>query len=116
VISTTKLLAVDVNEVRQGKLCLTVRIAMKPTAGTTGDRFLFSGREFDTETGLYYFRTRYYDPNLGRFISIDPLSLVNGEFNAYLLASNDPINGRDPIGLTEITENSVIELNLKHIR
>lgn len=37
--------------------------------------FLFVGREYDTETGLYYLRARYYDPGVGRFISADPLNL-----------------------------------------
>ncbi|WP_353928951.1 RHS repeat-associated core domain-containing protein [Okeanomitos corallinicola TIOX110] len=35
-------------------------------------RYLFTGREFDQEIGLYYYRARYYDANTGRFISKDP--------------------------------------------
>jgi RHS repeat-associated protein len=37
--------------------------------------FLFAGREYDPETGLYYMRARYYDPAIGRFLSADPLDL-----------------------------------------
>lgn len=58
----------------------------------------FDAREFDSETGLYYTRARYYDPSLGRFISEDPAGLVAG-LNPYLYASNDPVNLADPDGL-----------------
>jgi RHS repeat-associated protein len=36
------------------------------------NRFLFTGREFDTETGLYYYRARYYNATIGRFLQTDP--------------------------------------------
>jgi len=58
----------------------------------------FAGRELDPETGLYYDRARYYDPQLGRFVSEDPIG-VQGGINQYAYADNDPINGRDPSGL-----------------
>ncbi len=50
---------------------------LAPHAEATGpaNPFLFAGREFDAETGLYYLRARYYDPAVGRFISSDPLDL-----------------------------------------
>jgi RHS repeat-associated protein len=35
--------------------------------------YAFTGREFDLETGLYYYRARYYDPHLGRFLQEDPM-------------------------------------------
>ena len=56
----------------------------------------FTGRELDTESGLYYFRARYYDPALGRFISRDPLGYVNGMslYRAYFVQG-----GVDPSGL-----------------
>jgi len=46
-----------------------------PTATTV----LFTGRVFDTETGLYYFRARYFEPEVGVFISRDPLGFVDGK-------------------------------------
>jgi len=49
-----------------------------PTATTV----LFTGRVFDAETGLYYFRARYFDPELGVFVSRDPLGFVDG-FSVY---------------------------------
>ncbi|MCD6220511.1 RHS repeat-associated core domain-containing protein [Candidatus Calescamantes bacterium] len=39
----------------------------------TKNPLTFTGREYDSSTGLYYYRARYYDPSLGRFISVDPL-------------------------------------------
>jgi RHS repeat-associated protein len=60
--------------------------------------FRFTARELDAETGLYYFRARYYDPAVGRFISEDPAGLAGG-LNLYVYADNDPVNGRDPFGL-----------------
>ncbi|MCE5312510.1 MAG: RHS repeat-associated core domain-containing protein [Nitrospiraceae bacterium] len=39
--------------------------------------YAFTGREFDQETGLYYYRNRYYDANTGRFVSKDPIRFEN---------------------------------------
>jgi len=60
--------------------------------------FAFTGREWDSETELYYYRARYYDPSLGRFDSEDPLGFGAGQnFYAYVL--NNPAKFRDPFGL-----------------
>jgi len=61
-------------------------------------RFRTAGAELDQETGLYYMRARYYDPQLGRFLSEDPLGIAGG-MNLYPYGGNDPINTRDPSGL-----------------
>jgi RHS repeat-associated protein len=67
-----------------------------------GNRYRFTGREFDEETGLYWYRTRYYDPRAGRFTSRDtigiwgdPANLGNGQ--AYV--GNNPWTFVDPHGL-----------------
>jgi RHS repeat-associated protein len=71
------------------------------TADTgTSTRFRMAGREYDSETGLYYMRARYYDPDLGRFLSEDPAGIAGG-LNLYAYAHNDPVNSRDPSGLGE---------------
>jgi len=64
-----------------------------------GDRFKFAGREYDSETGLYYNRERYYDPSVGRFLSEDPLGLRAGDSNLYRYVGNAPTWRIDPSGL-----------------
>jgi RHS repeat-associated protein len=61
----------------------------------------FAAREFDTESGLYYNRARYYDPSLGRFISEDPIGLAGGS-NPYVYSGNNAIDKRDPSGLASV--------------
>lgn len=63
----------------------------------TGD-YAFTGREWDPETRLYYYRARYYDAKIGRFISEDPIGLLGG-LNLYQYAGNNPVNFTDPSGL-----------------
>lgn len=60
--------------------------------------FRYTGREQDPETGLYYYRARYYDPSIGRFISEDPIGFGGGE-NFYRYVENNPTNSIDPTGL-----------------
>jgi len=60
--------------------------------------FQYTARESDTETGLYYYRARYYDPTAGRFLSEDPLRVRAG-VNFYRYVRNNVVNRRDPSGL-----------------
>ncbi|HCU52466.1 MAG TPA: hypothetical protein DGG94_22180 [Micromonosporaceae bacterium] len=68
---------------------------------------LFAGRRFDRETGLYYLRMRYYDPVLGRFISADPLAVIDAKtarirplaLNPYVYALDNPLRFTDVNGL-----------------
>ena len=95
-------------------------------SGSIQNPYTFTGREYDEETGLYYYRARYYDANTGRFISTDPLNLAKvillkqsssrevryfadsvyrfaltypQVFNEYLYVINNPVNWIDPYGL-----------------
>jgi RHS repeat-associated protein len=61
------------------------------------NRFMFTGREFDKETGLYYYRARYYKPEIGRFLQVDPVGYGAG-MNLYRYCSNNPWNMADPFG------------------
>ena len=62
---------------------------------------MYTGRRFDTETGLYYYRNRYYDSQLRRFIQPDPIGYLDG-LNFYAFVQNDPANFIDPYGLFDI--------------
>jgi RHS repeat-associated protein len=66
--------------------------------GTATTPYNFTGRENDNGTGLYYYRARYYSPQLGRFVSEDPVGLVGGT-NFYAYVQGNPISYRDPLGL-----------------
>lgn len=66
---------------------------------------LFTGREAD-DTGLFYYRARYYDPRAQRFISQDPLGLFAGP-NLYAYVNNNPISFVDPLGLERIADENV---------
>ena len=60
--------------------------------------FQYTARESDAETGLYYYRARYYDPNTGRFLNEDPLEFGAG-VNFYAYVENNPVNWTDSLGL-----------------
>ena len=66
--------------------------------GTALAPYAFQGRELDQESGLYYYRARYYDPQVGRFLSEDPIGFAGG-INFYQFVGNNPINWLDPLGL-----------------
>jgi RHS repeat-associated protein len=68
------------------------------TGSPSGNPQQFTGRDFDSQTGLLYNRSRYYSPSLGRFISGDPAGLLGGATNPYLYALADPVNLSDPNG------------------
>ena len=71
----------------------------KPAApSTVGNPYMYTGRRFDTETGLYYYRARYYDSNLRRFLQPDPIGYLGG-LNLYTYVRNSPVNFVDPLGL-----------------
>ena len=61
--------------------------------------FQYTGRENDG-AGLYYYRARYYSPELQRFISEDPIGLEGGDVNFYAYVGNNPVRYKDPAGLS----------------
>jgi RHS repeat-associated protein len=66
-------------------------------SATYPNPFRYTGREASDNTGLYYYRGRYYSPAFSRFVSEDPLGLAAGA-NIYAYVGNDPIDGIDPTG------------------
>jgi RHS repeat-associated protein len=75
-------------------------------AGDIPNPFRFTGREWDAESGLYYYRTRYYDPSLGRFISRDAAGrnpFNKQKLNKYVYVCDNPQSYIDPFGLFPIS-------------
>ena len=75
------------------------------TTGSITNPFQYTSREVDSETGLYYYRARYYDSSVGRFLGEDPVSFKGADLNLYRFARNDPGNFTDPLGLLTIDPN-----------
>jgi RHS repeat-associated protein len=67
------------------------------STGSLVNPFQYTARESDTETGLYYYRARYYDSAAGRFINEDPIGFTGGS-NFYRYVLNAPFNWQDPDG------------------
>ena len=75
------------------------------STGTIPSPFQYTGREYDSESGLYYYRARYLDQSSGRFVSGDP-ALFNGlDTNLYRYVLNRPTSFMDPSGLVVIDPN-----------
>ena len=70
------------------------------STGSLVNPFRYTARESDTETGLYYYRARYYDPNSGKFLNEDPLGFMGG-INKYTFVRNRPLNWVDRFGTSE---------------
>ena len=67
------------------------------SSGSIANSFRYTGREFDPETSLYYYRARYYDPASGRFVNEDLLGFRAGP-NFYQYALSNPVTFDDPTG------------------
>lgn len=82
------------------------------STGASPNRLKFTGRE-DDQSGLYYYRARYFDQAIGRFISEDPKGFGAGDVNFYAYVGNNPTNANDPSGLAG---RKVIETVLNFIK
>jgi len=82
------------------------------STGTITNPFQYTAREFDPETGSYFYRARYYDQNIGRFLSDDPLKFGAGiDFYAYV--NNRPLSKKDPLGLVGVDWSSIWDTGKK---
>jgi len=73
--------------------------------------YLFTGRRFDRETGLYYYRARYYNPYIGRFLQTDPVGYFAG-INWYRYCRNNPVGYVDPSGLDLVDPTQPLTIGL----
>jgi RHS repeat-associated protein len=72
--------------------------SMNLAFGTFMDGLGYTGHDMDQDTGLTYMQQRYYDPVIGRFLSVDPIAADVGSFNRYWYAGNNPYKNIDPDG------------------
>ena len=73
--------------------------------------YLFNAKEFDEETGMYYYGARYYEPKLSLWMSTDPLQEKYENISPYIYCANSPIRYTDPKGM----EVEADELSMKNI-
>ena len=69
-------------------------------SGTTTNNYRFQTKEFHPKSNLVYFGARWYNPAIGRWITPDPLGIIDGP-NIYIYLNNNPLNDIDPWGLCE---------------
>lgn len=72
-----------------------------PVDGSVADTIGFTGHQEDPATGLVYMQQRYYDPAVGQFLSVDPVTALSdpvSQFNRYRYANSNPYRFTDPDG------------------
>jgi RHS repeat-associated protein len=84
--------------------------------GTTENHARFVGAEgyFDDLNGLQLLGHRYYDPQLKRFITQDPIGLAGGDLNFYAYCGSNPLTGIDPWGLQDAAEHIIPQVDPRH--
>ncbi len=98
-LGTVRELVNNTSTVRNHIVYDTYGNVLSETAGGARSAIKFTGRYFDTETGLQWNLNRWYDPKTGRWMSQDPIGFESGDANLYRYVGNDPGNGVDPSGL-----------------
>ncbi len=82
-----------------GKTKIYNASGVKLSDSAYGNYYRFTARQWDSESQLYFYRARYYDPNVGRFLQADPVGYSAGDTNLYRYCGNNGINLVDPRGL-----------------
>jgi len=92
-----------------GKATISDNSALPIASSAFSNRFMFTGREWIAEIGLYDYRNRVYSAELGRFIQTDPIRFDAGDVNLYRYVSNNPVLYLDPLGKQLIMSGGDIE-------
>jgi RHS repeat-associated protein len=71
---------------------------IKSSTGSLGNLITYTGRWLEPETGLYYYRARYYDSGVGRFLKRDSIGFESKDYNFYRYVFNSPLIYNDPDG------------------
>ena len=87
-----------VRSLQYGAYGAVLRDTASASAPTWELRYRWTGREYDAETGWYFFRSRSYDPAARRFVQEDAIGYA-GSANVYAYGDGAPLDGRDPSGL-----------------
>ena len=79
-------------------MCLSVKSLLRNATTFGNTPYLFNAKEFDEETGMYYYGARYYEPRLSLWMSVDPLQEKYPNISTYCYAANNPIKFIDSDG------------------
>ena len=79
-------------------MCLSVKSLLRSATTFGITPYLFNAKEFDEETGMYYYGARYYEPRLSLWMSVDPLQEKYPNISTYCYAANNPIKFIDSDG------------------
>ncbi len=75
-----------------------VNICIQQILGRYQNQYKFNAKELDSETGLYYYGARYYNPRLSIWYGVDPLAEKHPEISPYVYTANNPVKYIDPDG------------------